>query len=80
MKTKRKTTKEETMTVDAETLARLDDIATDEEIARLEKILVMEVDAAARELNMITTRVVLVWKKRQKCPSCRETIPEHCRL
>lgn len=54
--------------VDADTLARLDDVATDEGIARLEKIPVMEKvdDAAARELNMITTRVVLVWKKRQE--------------
>ena len=44
------------------------DWTTDEEIARLEKIPVMEKvdDAAVRELNMITTRVVLVWKKRQE--------------
>ena len=54
--------------VDEATLARLDDNATDEEIARLESIPVMVqvTDQEAQELNMITTRVVLVWKKRQE--------------
>ena len=59
-----------TITIIHEKLTRTSwqDWTTDEEIARLEKIPVMEKvdDAAARELNMITTRVVLVWKKRQE--------------
>ena len=54
--------------VSDEVLSKLDEIATDEEVSRLEEIPVMVrvSDEEARGLNMITTRVVLVWKRRQE--------------